>query len=211
MKNRKLKKPVIYTGYALGFVLLVALIYLIEGAVSNAIFKPRDEDYDYISETIIDDDIPVVSVKDKIARPYIDSEVKIVKNFYDYQAEAKKQESSLIFHSDTYFQNSGIAYGGKENFNVLAILEGTVVDVKEDPLLGKIIEIRHGNELISVYQSLSETIVKKDDIVKQGDIIGKSGKSNFGSDLNDHLHLELIHKGIAVNPENFYDKKLTEL
>lgn len=56
--------------------------------------------------------------------------------------------------------NSGVDYGGKENFEVVSILDGTVIDVKEDDLLGKIVEIRHSNEMISVYQSLSEVTVK---------------------------------------------------
>ncbi len=53
--------------------------------------------------------------------------------------------------------------------------------------------------------------VKKDDVVKQGDIIGKSGTSNFSKDLGDHLHFELIYKGQAVNPEEYYEKELGDL
>ena len=135
----------------------------------------------------------------------------MVKAFYDYQADAKEQEKSLILSENTYIQSSGASYGGKENFEVVAILDGTVTDVKEDNLLGKIIEISHGNEVISVYQSLSDVKVKKDDKITQGQVIGTSGTANIDKDLGNHLYFELIVKGSNVNPEEYYDKKINEL
>lgn len=86
-----------------------------------------------------------------------------------------------------------------------------IQNIKEDNLLGKTVDIKHNNEIISIYQSLGEVKVKKDDVVKQGDIIGKSGTSNFSKDLGDHLHFELIYKGQAVNPEEYYEKELGDL
>lgn len=211
MGNRKLKKPVIYAGYVISIAVIIGLVYTIESAISKSIFKPNDDDFKYVTKTILEDDIPVVGQSDVIIRPYHDTEVKVIKGYYDYLADAANQEGALIFHADTYFQNSGVAYGGKDNFEVLSILDGTIIDVKEDPLLGKIVEIRNSNDMISVYQSLSEVIVKKDDQVKKGDIIGKSGTSAFGSNLNDHLHFELIYKGQNVNPEEYYDKNIKDL
>ena len=63
-------------------------------------------------------------------------------------------------------QNSGVSYGGKESFDVVAILDGTVTNVAEDKLLGNVIEIKHDNDMISSYQSLSAVNVKKGDVVK---------------------------------------------
>lgn len=211
MKQRKLKKEVIYAVYVVVFLLLVGLIYYIETAISNVLFQPDNDDYDYVSDTIIEDDVPVVNVGQAIIRPYVDSAVKLLKGYYDYQKDSAEQERALVFHVDTYYQNSGVDYGGKENFDVVAILDGSVIDVKEDELLGKNVEIKHNNELISVYQSLSEVKVKKGDVIKQGAIIGKSGMSNFNKDLGDHLHFELIYKGQAVNPEEYYEKELGDL
>lgn len=211
MKQRKLKKEVIYAVYVVVFLLLVGLIYYIETAISNVLFQPDNDDYDYVSDTIIEDDVPVVNIGQAIIRPYVDSAVKLLKGYYDYQKDSAEQERALVFHVDTYYQNSGVDYGGKENFDVVAILDGSVIDVKEDELLGKTVEIKHNNELISVYQSLSEVKVKKGDVIKQGAIIGKSGMSNFNKDLGDHLHFELIYKGQAVNPEEYYEKELGDL
>lgn len=211
MRKWRFKKPVIYTGYVLGFMLVVGLIYMIESSISKSLFVDDFNDYDYVSRTIFDDVTPVVNLKQTIVKPFEDTNIKIVKNFYDYMDDKEKQESSLIFNNDTYLQNSGVDYGGVEKFNVINVLDGVVITVKEDKLLGKIVEVKHENDLITVYQSLSEVQVKQDDELKQGDIIGKSGTCNLASGLGDHLHFELIYNGQMVNPEEFYFKKLSDL
>jgi len=109
-------------------------------------------------------------------------------------------------------QNSGVDYSiGNDSFDVNAILDGTVISVKEDALFGNVVEIRHSNDMISVYQSLGTVNVKKDDVVKQGDVIGTSGLSNIDKELGNHLHFEILHNGQVVNPENYYDKQLKDL
>lgn len=210
MTKRKLKKQVVYSIYAVALVSLFGALYFIEKSTSPYNLNAND-DIRYVSKTIFDKDIPVVSTEKTIVRPYVDNEIKVVKAFYDYQADAKEQEKSLILSENTYIQSSGASYGGKENFEVVAILDGTVTDVKEDNLLGKIIEISHGNEVISVYQSLSDVKVKKDDKITQGQVIGTSGTANIDKDLGNHLYFELIVKGSNVNPEEYYDKKINEL
>lgn len=210
MKKYKLKKPAVVAIYGLSIIAFLGTMFVLEKS-----FFEQDlskDDYDYVSQTIFDEDVPVVNTSATIIRPYTDTEVKIIKDFYDYQADSEKQKNSIIYYESTYLQNSGVSYGGKEeSFDVVAVLDGTVVDVKTDNTLGNIVEIRHSNDIISVYQSLSEVALKKDDEIKQGTIIGKSGTSNISKDLNNHLHFELIIKGQTVNPENYYDKKVDEL
>jgi len=210
MKNYRLKKPAVIGISALGLLAFLGTMFVVEKSFFED--NTKEPDFDYVSQTIFEDDIPVVNTKPSIIRPYTDTEVKIVKDFYDFQADEQKQQNSIIYYESTYLQNSGIAYGGKEEaFDVVSILDGTVVSVKEDNTLGKIVEVRHSNDIVSVYQSLSEITVKENDEIKQGTIIGKSGSSNISKELNNHLHFELIIKGQIVNPENYYDKKVDEL
>ena len=209
MKNRRLKKSVVYSLYALGFVALFGVLYLIDGLNSTNSFNGTDNDY--VDKTIFEFDAPVVNTSDTIVKPYVDESVTIIKNYYDYQGDAEKQEKSLIYYENTYLQNSGISYGKNDSFDVVAVLDGTVTSVKEDQSLGKIVEVTHQNDIISVYQSLGSTSVTEGQEIKQGDIIGTSGTCNIESDLNNHLHFELIIKGLVVNPENYYDKKVSEL
>ena len=68
--------------------------------------------------------------------------------------------------------NTGIDYNYEEQFDVLSIYSGTVIDVIENELMGKTVEIRHNNELISVYQGLDNVEVQKGDIVGFGSKIG---------------------------------------
>ena len=105
-------------------------------------------------------------------------------------------------------QNSGVDFVNKNTFDVISILEGSVTDVKEDETLGKIIEIKHDNNYISLYQSLSEVSVKKGDMVKQGQVIGKSGTNELDKELGNHLHFELYLDGQVVNPTLYLNKEL---
>ncbi len=209
MKQRRLKKSVIPFVYVGAIVLVLGCAYMIESLVQQEGFKDEDK-YGYVSETIFDNTEPVVNDDMIITRPYTDPDITVVKDYYDYKADSTKQENSLILYESTYLQNSGISYGGKDNFDVTAILDGTVSSVEEDELLGKIIEVKHENNLISVYQSLSSTAVKQGDTVKQGQVLGKSGTSNVEKDLGNHLHFELIDNGQTVNPNDYFDKKLEE-
>ena len=105
-------------------------------------------------------------------------------------------------------QNSVVSYSSEKIFDVISVLDGIVISVENNDILGTTVEIRHDNDLISVYQSLSNVNVKKDDKVIQGQIIAKSGLSNIEKDLGNHLHFELYYKGKIVNPEEYYNKSL---
>lgn len=209
MKNRRLKKPVVYSLYALGFAMLLGTLYFIESLMPTSSFNGIDDDF--VNKTVFDSEIPVVNTADIIIRPYNAEGISIVKNFYDYKDEATTQERSLLYFENTYLQNSGVSYGKEDMFDVVSILDGTVTSVREDKSLGKIVEITHSNDMISIYQSLSEVNVSENQEIKQGDIIGRSGTCNLEKDLNNHLHFELIIKGLVVNPENYYDKKVSEI
>lgn len=210
MKRRRLKKSVIYAIYVLTFISVFSGIYFIEKSLAPENTFNNDF-FEYVSKTVFENELPVVSEGTQIIRPYKATDVTIIKDYYDYKADADKQEKALLYYEDTYLQNSGVSYSGSSNFDVVAILDGTVVNVKEDNILGNIVEIRHDNDTISVYQSLSNITVKENDTVKQGDIIAKSGTSNISKDLGDHLHFELIISGQNVNPEEYYNKKVNEI
>lgn len=208
MENRRLRKSAIYLLYSVGFVLLVGLAYLIEGT-----FTTRHlDDTTYVGDTIIKDKVkPVVAVEDKILRPFVDNEIKVLKDYYDYQGNEEAQEKSIVEYNKTYMQNSGICYGGKDDFDVVAILDGKVVDVKEDDLLGTTVQIEHTDNVISIYQSLKDVNVKVNDQVKAGDKIAKAGTNNLNKDLGTHLYFEIIVNGTNLNPEKVYDKTIKEI
>lgn len=207
MTERRLKRSVIYAVYALGIVSLIGTIYLIEGAMSNNSLVSDDE-YEYVSKTIFDTTVPVVSEVTELTRPYKDSDVTILRNYYDYKADAASQEKSLIYYEGTYLQSSGVSYGRNDIFEVVSIKDGTVTEVKEDELLGNIVQIKHNDDTVSIYQGLSEVVVEKDEVVTKGQTIAKSGTANVEKDLGNHVHFELIVSGNTVNPEEYFSKNL---
>lgn len=216
MTKRKLKPFVVPVVYVLSLAMLITSVFFIERIINNTVFKSEDiEDVSNTVDEVVEEDtsseVPVVNTDPQIIRPYVNEAVKVVKNYYDYQADSASQEGSILYYGDTYMQNSGVDYSMDSEFDVVSILDGTVMEVVDDEVMGKTIKIKHSNDLISVYQSMGSVEFKVNDTVTQGTIIGKSGKNNVSKDLGNHLHFELYYQGNVVNPENYYGKLLGEL
>ena len=78
-------------------------------------------------------------------------------------------------------------------------------------MLGNVITIEHNNGIVSIYQSVSNITVKAGDKINAGFVIATSSTSNISSNLDNHLYFELIIDGVCVNPENYYNKQVSEL
>ena len=208
MKGYRLKKSAYVLIFIFIFMFAFAFIY-----ASNINFSKQEEvtevsnDYDVEYEEYI----PVVKQETVINRPYKDEKVKILKDFYDIQDDEQTQENSIIYYESTYMQNSSVAYGGVESFDVISILDGKVIKITKDDLVGNVVEIEHENNIISVYQSVNNVKVKVNDQVKQGDIIATSGTSTINKNLNSHLLFELVVNNEISNPENYFGKQLNEV
>lgn len=208
MKNRKLKRTVVYALYSLAFVTVLGTIYVLEMVSSPSRFI---DDSIYVNKVILNNEKPVVNTNDAISRPYTAGNISVARTFYNYLDDEENQKNSLVYYQGTYLPNSGVDYKSEEIFDVIAIYDGKVTRVSENTLLGKMIEITHENNLISVYQSLGETSVAEGEQVMRGQVVGKSGVANISTDLGNHLHFELIHNSKNVNPESYYDKQLKDL
>ena len=209
--QKRLKKQVVYALYGLAFCFMIGGLFFIESTSKNDTYQSKD-DYQFVSKGILENiDIPVVATTDVIIRPYQNDNVKIVTGYYDITADEESQKNSIIYYENTYIQSSGVAYGSEEQFDILAILDGTVIEVTEDNTLGNTITIEHDNGIISMYQSVTDISVKKGDTVKQGDVIAKSSTSNISSELGNHLYFELAINGSTVNPENYFNKSIDEV
>lgn len=205
-KKLRLKPFVIPTVYT---ILVIAL--LIGTYISSMDLSKEEDNYQYVSSIILDNEIPVMNLETTIMRPYSNNKVTIAKDFYDNTSDEKQQQNSIIYHENTYMQNSGVDYTSVEEYDVQSILDGEVIDISEEELLGTVVTIRHTNDIVSIYQSLSNVSVKKNETVTRGQIIGKSGTCELNKDIANHLHFELSIKGQIVDPENYFDKKLSDL
>lgn len=167
-----------------------------------------DENYVYVNESIIHDSLPTLSEDDVIIKPFQDDKVSIYKKFYDGE---NNKEDAIIYYNNTYIQNSGILYNSDSEYSVVSILDGEVTELKKDNILGYVVEVKHNNNLISIYQGLKTVNVKKGDQITQNTLIGKSGEITLDVNLKNALLFELIKDGKYVNPDNYFNKKVKEI
>ncbi len=207
MKLKPFVFPVLYI--SLIFVLVLGLYF-----TSRAIETDNDtslKDVTYVSSVVLGDVVPVINVEVTVNNPYVSENVKIARYFYNSEDDIDRQKESLVYYNDTYMQNTGVDYTASENFEVVSILDGTVIDIKEDELLGKIVEVRHENEFVSSYAGLSEISVQKGEAITQGSKIGTSGTNKINESLGNHLHLEIYKNGVNVDPLKVIGQRLGDL
>ena len=204
----KLKPFVFPIIYSLLICLLVVGLYF----TSNFIKKDTEsaiEDVTYVSQVVLDNVVPVFDVDTTLGNPYLNTSVKIVRYYYNLEDDVERQKEAIVFYNDTYMPNTGIDYSCDEEFEVVSIMDGTVIDIREDELLGKIVEIRHENEFVS--SGLNTINVSKGESVTKNTKIGTSGTNKLNSDLKNYLHLEIYQRGVNIDPLKVLGKKLGDL
>lgn len=209
MKDKSLRAWV-YTATLI--VLVVSLIVLTAGITRNIYNTLNLDENTYVLEGIVDSSIPVnaeVEVK-KVIKPYSDETVTELISYYEVESDIETQQKSLVKYENTYMPNTGILYSAKQSFNVLAIYEGTVTNVETNETFGTIIEIKHDNNIVSKYSSLTNANVSIGDSVQSGEVIGTSGINKVSSESKNMLLIEVISNGEFINPNSIYDKELGE-
>lgn len=193
-------------------VLVVSLIVLTAGITRNIYNTLNLDENTYVLEGIVDSTTPVnaeVEVK-KVIKPYSDETVTELISYYEVESDIETQQKSLVKYENTYMPNTGILYSAKQSFNVLAIYEGTVTNVETNETFGTIIEIKHDNNIVSKYSSLTNADVSIGDSVQSGEVIGTSGINKVSSESKNMLLIEVISNGEFINPNSVYDKELGE-
>lgn len=97
--------------------------------------------------------------------------------------------------------HTGLDFPADVGTPVLAAAGGVVVAHEFHPAYGNMLEIDHGNDLITRYAHASRLLVKSGDIVKKGQIVAEVGST--GRSTGAHLHFEVWLAGIAQNPQTF--------
>ena len=95
MKKRKLKPFVVPVVYVLSLAMLLTSVYFIEKIINNVVFKSEDvkevEEVSNVDSEEPTNDMPVVNTEPQIIRPYVNDNVRVVKNYYDYKADNASQ------------------------------------------------------------------------------------------------------------------------
>ena len=97
--------------------------------------------------------------------------------------------------------HEGIDFIADTGTQVVAAAGGVVQFAGYHPQYGHVIDIDHGNDLVTRYAHLSKMLVEEGAIVQRGRKIAEVG--NTGRSTGSHLHFEVRFKGAAQNPMRF--------
>ncbi len=97
--------------------------------------------------------------------------------------------------------HTGLDFPSDTGTPVLAAAGGVVVIQEYHPAYGNMVEVDHGNNLVTRYAHASRVLVKKGDLVKRGQKIAEVGST--GRSTGPHLHFEVLVDGIYQDPQKF--------
>lgn len=97
--------------------------------------------------------------------------------------------------------HEGVDFTADIGTPIKAAAAGVVINVEHHPAYGNLLEIDHGNDLVTRYAHTSKILVQPGALVKRGQIVALVG--NTGRTTGPHLHFEVRIKGAAHNPNQF--------
>ena len=136
-----------------------------------------------------------------------------INNLNDEQASLEELQNLFLFKPvegfisspfDPSIEHFGIDIVTKKDETVKSVLNGTVILAAWTQEAGYVVSVQHEGNLMSVYKHNEALKVKLGQRVTTGQllaVVGNSGELSSGP----HLHFELWHKGMAVNPTQFID------
>ena len=99
--------------------------------------------------------------------------------------------------------HTGLDFQADKGTPILAAAGGVVVVQEYHPAYGNMVEIDHGNNLVTRYAHAMRMTVRKGDLVKRGQLIGEVGTT--GRSTGPHLHFEVLANGVQQDPQKFLD------
>ena len=97
--------------------------------------------------------------------------------------------------------HTGLDFPAEFGTPILAAAGGVVVTEEYHPGYGKLVEVNHGNDLMTRYAHASKVLVKKGDLIKRGQKIAEVGST--GRSTGSHLHFEVLVQGVFQDPQKF--------
>jgi hypothetical protein len=97
--------------------------------------------------------------------------------------------------------HTGLDFQAGAGTPILSAAGGVVVTAEMHALYGNMVEVDHGNGLVTRYAHASRLLVRKGDLVKRGQplsLVGSTGRST-----GPHLHFEVLVQGVPQDPQKF--------
>jgi murein DD-endopeptidase MepM/ murein hydrolase activator NlpD len=97
--------------------------------------------------------------------------------------------------------HTGLDFQALPGTTIQAAAGGVVVAAEVHPQYGNMVEVDHGNNLVTRYAHASRLLVKKGDLVKRGQKVAEVGTT--GRSTGPHLHFEVLVQGVPQDPMKF--------
>jgi murein DD-endopeptidase MepM/ murein hydrolase activator NlpD len=97
--------------------------------------------------------------------------------------------------------HTGLDFPAEVGTPIRAAAGGVVVSTELHPEYGRLLEIDHGNGLITRYAHTSKILVKTGDLVRRDQVVAQVGTT--GRSTGPHLHFEVLVEGVTQNPAKF--------
>lgn len=97
--------------------------------------------------------------------------------------------------------HTGLDFPADVGTPIMAAAGGVVLSAGMHPQFGQLVELDHGNGLVTRYAHTSRMLVKQGDLVKRGQTIAEVGST--GRSTGPHLHFEVLVEGVQQNPAKF--------
>ena len=97
--------------------------------------------------------------------------------------------------------HTGLDFQADTGTPILSAAGGVVVAAEHHFAYGNMVEIDHGNDLVTRYAHASKLLVKKGDLVKRGQQVAQVGST--GRSTGPHLHFEVLVRGVPQDPQKF--------
>jgi murein DD-endopeptidase MepM/ murein hydrolase activator NlpD len=117
--------------------------------------------------------------------------------------------SGFGFRSDPFTGrtalHTGLDFPAEVGTPIVAAAGGVVLSAGPHPQYGQMVEVDHGNGLVTRYAHTSKMLVKQGDFIRRGQKIAEVG--NTGRSTGPHLHFEVLVEGVQQNPAKFLQGK----
>lgn len=116
-------------------------------------------------------------------------------------------ENKLVYHKtlDQWSTHKGLDIQAEEGAPVRAALDGEIIEVVNDTIMGITISIQHEGDLITRYSNLStDAMVKVGQMVAKGQVISGVGKTAANKTLEGPLlHFQVLREGQTIDPQKY--------
>ncbi|WP_166268529.1 M23 family metallopeptidase [Marinobacter caseinilyticus] len=100
--------------------------------------------------------------------------------------------------------HDGVDLAGKDGSDIIAVAAGVVTYASDRHGYGNLVEVDHGDGLVTRYGHCKLIKVKTGDVVEKGEVLALMGST--GRSTGPHVHFEVLRNGKSQNPEEYIQR-----